>query len=282
MIDVIWLLLRAAGLMLTLQGAGAALFEALFAAHLGAAAGSIARLGRQLTLAALGVLLLQLGCEPAHLAGEWSGLVQPDLWRLLLRDSAAYAFLLRAAGLAAIALSIGRAPRAAAAACLLVAASFLLTGHTRTHAPAAGLGSALAVHLAAVLYWFGSLWPLLQLLKREPRARAIQAVAAFSRLAVVAVPLLALAGVVLALALLPDLRALRLPYGRLLLLKIGLFGVALALAAHNRLRLAPALARGEPRAAAALGRSILVEYLLLGAVLAVTAVMSGAFAPEGD
>jgi copper resistance protein D len=284
MIDVLWLLLRAAGLILTLQGAGAALFGALFGSPLNPSSrGTIARLGRHLTLVALGLLLVQMAFEPAHLAGDWTGLVQRPLWHMLPQDSALHALLLRAGALLVIALGTPRAPRTSAAmGGLLLAASFLLTGHTDTPAHAGALGLVLAVHVVAVLYWFGSLLPLMQVLKREAAAIAAQAVTAFSRLAVFAVPLLGLAGGVLAVVLLPDVAALASRYGQLLLLKVTLFLVTFALAGWNRLRLAPALARGEAGAATTLRRSILAEYLLLLAVLAVTAVMSGAFSPAGD
>jgi len=55
--------------------------------------------------------------------------------------------------------------------------------------------------------------------------------------------------------------------------------VLLGLAALNRLRIVPALARGEPAAAATLRVTLTAEYLLVMVVLAVTALMTGAFSP---
>jgi putative copper export protein len=93
------------------------------------------------------------------------------------------------------------------------------------------------------------------------------------------VPLLALAGVTLACALLPELAALRRPYGMLLCVKALLFAALLALAALNRQRLTPALARGEAWALPVLRRSLSAEYLLLGMALIATAALSGFFSP---
>jgi len=62
------------------------------------------------------------------------------------------------------------------------------------------------------------------------------------------VPLIALAGAGIAAVLLPDFAALLAPYGLLLSAKLMLFAALMALAALNKLRLAPALGRGEPGA----------------------------------
>ena len=92
-------------------------------------------------------------------------------------------------------------------------------------------------------------------------------------------PLLALAGVLLALTLLPDLAALRRPYGLLLCSKVALFAVLLTLAGFNRLRVTPALVRGESSAPVRLRGTLTAEYLLLALVLIVTATMTGFYSP---
>jgi putative copper resistance protein D len=65
----------------------------------------------------------------------------------------------------------------------------------------------------------------------------------------------------------------------MLLAKAALFAVLMGLAAVNRLRLAPALARTQARAP--LRRTLALEYLLICLVLGVTAVMTGRYSPEG-
>jgi putative copper resistance protein D len=59
-----------------------------------------------------------------------------------------------------------------------------------------------------------------------------------------------------------------------------LFAALLGLAALNRSRLVPALARGQPCASASLGHTLAAEALLMSAVLIATAVLTGQFAPQ--
>ena len=116
----------------------------------------------------------------------------------------------------------------------------------------------------------------------EPRERAAHVLKAFSAAALWLVPLLALAGAGMAALLLPDFSALLAPYGWLLMTKVALFAALMALAALNRLRLVPALARGEPRATQRLRQSVAAEYVLICVVLAVTAALTGLFSPVPD
>jgi putative copper resistance protein D len=58
------------------------------------------------------------------------------------------------------------------------------------------------------------------------------------------------------------------------------FGVLMYFAALNKLRLTPALWRADAGAAQRLRRSLLIEYLLIAAVLAITAVMTGLYSPD--
>jgi copper transport protein len=96
-------------------------------------------------------------------------------------------------------------------------------------------------------------------------------VSRFSRIATLAVGALALTGLGLAIIQLERPSALvETRYGLILSIKLGLATVLLALAALNRFRLTPALARGE-MAAPALKRSILLECAIALAILAVVA-----------
>jgi putative copper export protein len=287
MIDLLWLVLRAASLVLTVQAAGMALFMAAFAELLADERSHLQRFAWQAALAAAALLVAQLLIEPLHLAGDWSGVGAATL-RIFVSSSATLALCVCLVGIACVALA-QRPPgppaasrRALAAlASLLAVGSFALTGHTAAHRERALLAPLLYLHVAIVAFWFGALLPLRLLASRAAPAHAARVIAAFSRAAVWLVPLIALAGAALALLLLPDLAALRQPYGLLLLSKATLFAIVMGVAALNRQRLLPALARAEPSAAAHLVRSIGLEYLLLCIVLAATAVMSGALSP-GD
>jgi putative copper resistance protein D len=97
--------------------------------------------------------------------------------------------------------------------------------------------------------------------------------------AVLVVPLIALAGAVLLFVIAggwPDFRA---PYGALVAAKVAGFSLLLILAALNKLRLAPAIAAGGQSAQRRLVISLVAEIVLLGSILAVTAVMTTFYSP---
>jgi putative copper export protein/mono/diheme cytochrome c family protein/peroxiredoxin len=104
-----------------------------------------------------------------------------------------------------------------------------------------------ALHLLAAGAWLGALAPLASFLARARSARsaamteaAARAVRRFSVLGATSVALLVLSGTVNAGYTVGSVPALiGTEYGRLLLLKLALFGAMLALAAANRLRHAP-------------------------------------------
>ena len=282
MIDWLWLALRAAGFVLALQAAGAVLFLAAFGARLTASAANIRRLAARLAVAALALCLAQYLFEAAHLAGEWGGISDPALQHVVAASSAGRALLTRAAGLALVALALALAPRRPAWALpgsLAAVASFLLTGHTLVHAQHLLLAALLLVHLLLVSFWFGSLAPLRRLTQLEPPRHAAACIQAFSAAAVWLVPFVPLAGLGLAVLLLPKLAAVWTPYGRLLCIKVLLFALLMALAALNRQRYAPALAQGEPGAAQRFNRSVALEMLVIVTTLTVTAAMTGFYSP---
>jgi putative copper resistance protein D len=78
--------------------------------------------------------------------------------------------------------------------------------------------------------------------------------------------------------LLPDWSSLRTAYGFSLMAKVAGFSTLMALAALNKWRLGPAIARGDEVSVAAFCRSIAAEWLLIVAVVAVTAAMTALFA----
>jgi putative copper export protein len=84
----------------------------------------------------------------------------------------------------------------------------------------------------------------------------------------------------MALLLVPALAVLATPYGELLIAKLIGFALLMGLAAANKWRFGPAIARGEARAAHLFRRSVVSEYVLIIAVLAITAVMTTFFSPE--
>jgi putative copper export protein len=276
-IDTLWLVVRALGFVLVPLAAGTALFTTLCARNLPqearAVLGGLTRLGARLALA---VVLAQGLLEPAHLAGEWAGIGDPGLLHLAFLSAGGLTFWLRAAGL--IILAAAASPAAALPGALIALASFLIQGHALVGPYRLALLPLLALHVFVASFWFGAVAALTSLHRHVPQS-VLVAAGTFSRLALRLVPVLALAGLLIAYVLLPGVSALARPYGLLLCAKVLVFAALMVLAARNRLRWLPGIARGDAGSGAAFGRALLAEYVLLAGVLVVTAVMSGAFSP---
>jgi len=282
MIDLAWLALRVLSFVLTLQAAGMALYRLRFARDSAQVATVIAADTRRAALAAVIVVAAQIPLEPAYLAGELSAVLD--------RDTAGFALL--SAGpelgvrlLGVVLLVLGGRPRAPPRTALplagsaLAVLSFALAGHVPHGDYAALLVPLLLIHAGIVAWWFGALWPLYRVARLAEPRELTQLLTRFSRSAVWLVPLIPIAGVAIAAGLLSGVAALAHPYGLLLLAKGGMFLLALGLAAVNRQRLLPAIARGERTAVARLRGTLIGEYLLLCAALAATAIMSGVYFP---
>jgi putative copper export protein len=284
LIDFIAIGLRAAAFTAVLQAAGVPIFLCLFEQHLDRAARPIGRLA---CYAAAAGILLTIGhaiVEPARLAGELRGILNPSLQGMLLESSAGTADAIRLLGLIMVAAGWFRPSRFGAATALigstLIVASFALTGHTATDDRRWLLSVLLVLHLMIVAFWFGALWPLLVATRRETVAVAAVLIDQFSQFAIRLVPIIFFAGLAIAIVLLPGISSLSRPYGLLLLSKIAGFAILMALAAGNRWRLAPRIGRGDPIALQALRRSVLAEWLLIACIVSVTAAMTGLFSPE--
>lgn len=147
---------------------------------------------------------------------------------------------------------------------------FGLSGHVVSSGPRWLTIPTLITHTAAAAFWAGSLLPLRQLLTQGDKAAA-KVVERFSRLALVAVGLLFLAGLVIAALQVRSFGALLTTgYGIALTIKLALVTGLIALAAWNKFRLTPPLLRGKAAARVALQRTILAELALVGAILLAT------------
>jgi len=163
---------------------------------------------------------------------------------------------------------------------VLVAVSFTLTGHTSTSSWRWLLAPLLLAHLLIAAFWFGSLGPLYLVTLRESGERTARVVALFSAAAFWLVPLILVAGVAMAVLLLPSVAALRQPYGELVIAKGGLFALLLGLAAFNKWRYGPALGGSNLAAGRVFRGMVLAEYGLIVVVLGITAAMTTFFSPE--
>jgi putative copper export protein len=273
---------RALGFVALFQAAGAVLFLALFGGQLKQSVSFIRRLGLVTASGGMVLTLSHLSLDAARMADEFAGLWDGDLQRRAWMSTNGAAHMLSAIGLLGVAagLKIGSRLVLATLGAVVAVVALLLTGHTSINAMRWLLAPLLAVHLLIVAFWLGALAPLYRVTQREPMVVAARVVERFSALAVWLVPCIALAGFVMAFALLPDMAALRRPYGQLLIAKVGGFSLLMALAAFNKLRVTPALSAGSARALPTLRRSIAVEYALMVAVLMMTAVLTAFYSPE--
>ncbi len=282
--DIVSVVLRALSFVALFLAAGAAIFIAGFGRELTQSLASIRQVGRWMAIAALGLVMAHFSLEPARMAGSFSGIGDANLQGMVLHSKSAAMVAVRALGLLTIAIGIQssgewRAILGVIGATLSVA-SFALIGHTAVHPARWILVVLLIVHLLVVAFWFGALLPLYMVSRDETSTTAAKVIDAFSRLAMWLVPAILLAGLVMAALLVPRIAILAEPYGELLIAKLVGFALLMGLAAANKWRFGPAIARGEARAAILFRRSVVSEFLLIVAVLAVTAVMTAFFSPE--
>lgn len=273
-----WLLF--AGLVLLIGGLaflpliwdrGDALPEALAAAR-----GRMLRAGWTVAVAAtamgaVGQIAVAAGL-PLHRA------LSPALLVELLRTRYGMAAMARLLLLALLAPLAWRArPRLRAwawPALFVLAATPGLSGHAGTTEPAALHAVVDALHVMAAAVWLGGLLLVRYALRPEGTAGTRSQVAArFSSVALRAVGVLVVTGVVRAWAEVGALQALwSTPYGLVFLAKLAAFLPMIGLAAWNRARVLPRLATDEA-AHGALRRHVAVEAALGVVVLALTALL---------
>lgn len=240
-------------------------------------------------LAAL-TALLAIGLQGALLADAPPGdLFAAKIWRLgfaSTRGTAAF-FALGAALSLMAALRCGARKESLAlflpltlAGLALTLLSFVVSGHAATAQPRWLTAPALALHVAVAGLWLGSLLPLLRATE-HPNKGSLPRIVAFSRAMGWGLPLLAFCGVALCIVQLEGWVAFGASrYGAILTLKLLLVALLLTLAANNKLRLTPALGRGELGASARLAFAIRCEIGLGLAILAATALLSQTAPPR--
>jgi len=281
--DVIVIGLRGLAFAAALQAAGIPIFIRLFGEDLDSAAPHL--LSSALITAGAGILLTlaHSAIEPARLTGDFSGIFDGSLHAILLSSDAGNASMIRLLGLAVLLGSaLGRGPAGNVTGLIgasLVAASFAFMGHTATDAQRWLLAPLLWLHLTCIAFWYGSLWPLLLTTRLETPVTGGAVIARFSRIASVFVPVILVAGVLIAFGLLPGLSSLDSAYGMLLLAKILGFSVLMALAAANRWRFGPRIASGDPAAAKAFRFTVITEWGLILTIVMTTAAMTALYSP---
>ena len=172
------------------------------------------------------------------------------------------------------------ATRVGALAGVAMLATMALTGHVITAAAPWITAPALLLHAIPALLWVGSFLPLLAIVQAPPSATDL-IIPRFSRLAMMGVGMLAVAGAAIAALQVRDVAALTATaYGVGLLAKNALAAPLLLLAAYNRLALTPRVIAGDPAARARLSGTIGFELMLGVAILAITAVLAQTAPPR--
>ncbi|TYL80284.1 copper homeostasis membrane protein CopD [Bradyrhizobium cytisi] len=166
------------------------------------------------------------------------------------------------------------------AAALGFAASLAWSGHAGSTLGEAGYVhlTADALHLMAAAAWIGGLASLILFLDAAYRSKAISpvrdVVGRFSIMGMVSVVALLLTGLINSFILVGSVHALIVTeYGRLLLLKLGLFALMLIIALINRLVLVPRLAPSGNGALRRLACNSAIELALGLAVLTIVGIL---------
>lgn len=276
--------LRALSFIALFQATGAAMYLACFGGLVVTTRRAIQRLSVVWALIAIALLVLQYSLEAARMGGDLASMMDGELQALVFHSSAALALALRVAGLTVLAIALRMKSKPSIAlvvtATMVVLLGFTLMGHTTSHSPRWLLVPLLLAHLIVVAFWFGALVPLRLAARYENPRTAGAAIEAFSTAATWIVPALFIAGLALATVLLGGFAGLRTPYGQLLILKVVGFFLLMGLASLNKWRLGPAVASGDARLTRHFRRSLQIEYVIVAAVLTVTAVMTTFFSPD--
>lgn len=285
------ILVRALGYASGALAVGSGLFLAAFArADTSAVAvrrtmSRTAWIGAVAAIVAAATTLVGVGVRAGRLSGlDLAGMADPTMLKIVWEGPVGTAVTVRLAGLGVVAAGLcvfrtnaGRALVIAGG--LAYASSYAFVGHA-TESPQWLLASAITVHILAVSFWFGSFAPLMLVTRYAASNDADRLLGAFGRAAVWVVGALVVAGVTFAAVLLESPAGLfDSAYGSILMSKLALVTFLLMLAALNKLRLVPALERGDETARGSLIRSIKLEALAVVAILIVTSFLTSVATP---
>ena len=283
-LDSAVVVLRAAVFVTLMQAAGAALFLSIFGVRLAQSADAVRRLSVVAAAAGAILVVVRYLLEPARLMEMLSGVLDASMHGFLLTSNLGLAQLARLAGAGIVGLALLRSSRfrhrLALAGVLLIAVSFSFMGHTAASDQRWILGGLLVLHVLAAAFWFGSLIPLYIACGLESLNDSGPLIERFSLIAVRLVPLIFLAGVGMAIFLLPSLGSLGSQYGLLLIAKAIVFAVLMGIACLNKFRFGPAVASGHVPSLVFLRRCVAIEFWLVVVVLTVTAAMTTLYSPE--
>ena len=280
--DTLSVIVRSASFVALFQAAGMAIFLSMFGRALITAAPLLGQIARVSAIIAAVLLVGQYALEAARMADDFAGIADPAMQAIAMKSAASTVLALRLLGLGAIITTLSRADARITWSILgaaVIFGSFTLVGHSAAHPLRWALAPLLVTHVAIIAFWFGALVPLYLISGRESAEVAAHVTGAFSRIALWLVPVIFAAGVVMAFVLIRHLSEFRMAYGLSVVGKVTGFVLLMGLAALNKWRLGPALAAGRPAAFGTFRASLAFEYLLIVAVLSITAAMTTLYSP---
>lgn len=238
---------------------------------------------RRLTVifASLGLIATVMGFSlgGAALTGDVRGMIDPQMLGLLWSTPVGSALASRLAGLILIisGMMFGRSGIwASAIGAALTLWSFTIVGHVSSRARV-WLDLLLLIHLFSIALWIGILIPLQRLARTSATQDAAHLAHRFGNLAVIFVPLLVLAGLIMSYVLVGSIAALfGTGYGQALIVKVFVVTTLVGLGALNKLRFVPKLMTDDTQAAQHLSRSISFEWGAVILILVTTAVLTSA------
>jgi copper resistance protein D len=274
-------LLRVLGQIGTLGAAGVALFMLFMSGELTSDEATAAR--RWLILLFLLGLAASLAAWPMRalmLARMPEAAFRFDIYPGIARSRFGDAALLRLLGLVLVLFALLRRTWGlgiAAVGAVTIAVSHAAFGHAIQYRPRQELSVLTVLHVTAVAFWFGGLFPLRNVtLRRDPHS-AGEAIAVWSRHALVFAGLALATGALLLWAYVGSVRNLTASwYGWALIAKMALVALMLLSALRARFGHLRLMLRGDVLAATAmrrsLGRQILLAILVLYATAELTSV----------
>jgi copper transport protein len=257
-------------------GVGGALFAAWIAK-----ARPLPGAGEKIILAMLWgglvVLPVSVGLQGLDALGvPLSSLFLFAVWKAGFDTTYGWTAMLALAGLLAALVSMrthGNAARLLSLAALIgVGLALAASGHASSATPQSLMRPAVFLHVAAVAFWIGSLWPLAAT-QHGAATPARQALCRFSRIIPWAVVVLLVSGGVLAVVQIAAVEALwTTAYGYVFLAKMAAVLLLFALAGINRFLLTPRLEAGDAMAVRGFRRSVGMEIAVALVILAIVAI----------
>ena len=218
--------------------------------------------------------------QGAVLMGEWSGVFDPEIWGILWETPVGTALVYYVIGCALMLMTL--VLRRASLWGAILGGGIALYGFTQIGHITGPSEIVLLLHLGVVTFWIGVLTPLRWLIVQGHDTKMAAGLGyRFGKIAMVSVPVLIVAGLVLAYQLVGSFAGLLQPYGLTLCMKIAAVAVLLALGAVNKLRFVPGLRMGQIGAAQGLARSIRMEWVAFILIFAITAVLTSSLSPPG-